>query len=294
MTALKFDDKNTQLKKEIREFCSDNTSGSLGLLRKAGEILNRQKNEKTENRLIVLKQLSASINESYSGMQLLKEFSDFITQELSMTKTPEQVFNSVQKYIQDTLDEVYSSNRSIAERIKEILKEKSVIITLSMSETVLDVLKSLHDTGHLEKVIVSESRPMNEGTSMAETLANYGIRTELVVDAALDSMVDSADCAIIGSDTVYSDGSVSNKIGSRGLSLSCLDRGKPFYVLSQRRKFSREISSTFSCDEKPGTEISELSVSGLAIRNKYFEIIDPFLITGIITESGIVGVSQHE
>lgn len=281
-------DGKDSVRKAIRKLCEDKTSGSTMLLRKINEFVRKMPSEDAQEYAETSGYLADCVLKAFQGMTLITELAHFILEEIKDKKDSKNLARKVEQYLDKLISEIDSSTEKIAKALSKVLKTGSTAITLSKSETVLEVLGILHQKGYVSKVIISESRPMNEGVLMSRLLAKEGIEVILVVDAALDLMVEHADCALIGADTVYADNSVLNKIGSRGLALSCRHSGRNFYVICQKRKLSNDSSHSFWEEEKPGEEITGPAMEGISVKNRYFEIIEPSLITGIFTEDGFM------
>jgi len=111
----------------------------------------------------------------------------------------------------------------------------------------------------------------------------------LVVDGAAGMYVTAADICLIGADSVQFDGSAVNKVGSKLLGYAARDQDIPFYVLCDTSKFNvlNYLGASIELEEKTPDEVSE-PLRNVAIKNPYFEIVPPELITGVITEEGFM------
>jgi eIF-2B alpha/beta/delta-like uncharacterized protein len=167
----------------------------------------------------------------------------------------------------------------------EILEDHGVIITLSDSSTVREVLAS--PQGH--RVIVAESRPLLEGRRMAADLAKRGLDVTLIVDAAVASFADESDAALVGADGVLEDGSFVNKVGTRPLALAARDSGIPFYVACDSYKFDVRglLGEPAVLVEREPEEVAS-GLTGVEVRNPYFEVTSGHLVSGFITEEGLI------
>jgi ribose 1,5-bisphosphate isomerase len=138
------------------------------------------------------------------------------------------------------------------------------------------------------KTIVSQSHPGNEGIGLATTLAQTG-RAEvvLVADAACGLFIGDADAVVIGADSVRADGGIVNKVGTLPLALVAREAGVPVYVLCETLKISGP-KSVLAFEEMDSKELLPTPVSGVTVRNVYFDLTPYELITKIITEQGIL------
>lgn len=178
--------------------------------------------------------------------------------------------------------------KRIAHYLSRVLPSGGRILTLSYSSTVTGVLKELKRRGKRLEVVVMESRPMLEGRRTARELARAKIRTTLIADAALGEYAKHVDAAVLGADTVYSDGSTVNKVGTFPVAVCCRELRKPLFVLTDSSKMSTEHASSFSIEEKMPGELIRGRYPGLMVKNFYFELTPAKYITAIVSEKGIV------
>jgi translation initiation factor 2B subunit (eIF-2B alpha/beta/delta family) len=185
--------------------------------------------------------------------------------------------------------EIINSSRAnkkrIAEHLKGIASEAKSVFTYSYSGTVVDVIRE----NRYKNIVVTESRPMMEGKSLAKELGEDGFNVLMMVDGAVGMYVTAADICLIGADSVQFDGSAVNKVGSKLLGYAARDHGVPFYVLCDTSKFNvlNYLGASIELEAKTPDEVSE-PMKNVTIKNPYFEIVPPELITGVITEEGFM------
>lgn len=162
------------------------------------------------------------------------------------------------------------------------------ILTCSISGTVLDVLIACRD--RLREVIVLEGRPRYEGRVMAQSLSEQGIAVTLVTDAQADIFLPSCSAVVVGADSVLADGDVLNKAGTALLAWAARGHDVPFYVFCETLKISdqRWTGDTRMLEEKEPEEVLPQPISGVTVHNFYFDHTPPQLVTGIVTERGIL------
>ena len=172
----------------------------------------------------------------------------------------------------------------LVENAKSVLGEPETVFTVSDSSAVEDVVLGVS----AKNVVVTESRPQMEGRNLAERLAGEGVNVLLVVDAAAAMFMESADVSVVGADSVLYDGSFINKIGTRTVALAARDQGVPFYVVCSTSKFNvmNYLGRGVEIEEKEPSEVAE--IEGVNVRNPYFEVVPGRLVTGIITEMGVM------
>ena len=172
----------------------------------------------------------------------------------------------------------------VVENARNVLGEPGTVFTVSDSSTVADVVLRVG----AKNVVVTESRPQMEGRNLAERMAGRGINVMLVVDAAAAMFMESADVAVVGADSVLYDGGFVNKVGTRTAALAARDQDVPFYVVCSTYKFNvmNYLGRGVELEEKDPAEVAE--IEGVEVRNPYFELVPGRLVTGIITERGLM------
>ena len=135
------------------------------------------------------------------------------------------------------------------------------LLTISRSASVYRALTGLPRSRRPREVIVLVSRPGGEGRLLARDLRRRGVTARLVPDTEGPRWVRAVDRMIIGADTIYSDGSVAHKVGTRPLALAAHRHGVPVLVVSglsksvARRSSSRPLPPLF--DVTPARAIAE-------------------------------------
>lgn len=101
---------------------------------------------------------------------------------------------------------------SIAVHVGPMLND-AMVLTHSASATVREAVVHTPPA----RVFCTVSAPFEEGRAFAEDLAGEGLDVEVVEDRDVERALETASLVIVGADTVYEDGSIKNKIGTRGL-----------------------------------------------------------------------------
>jgi translation initiation factor 2B subunit (eIF-2B alpha/beta/delta family) len=169
---------------------------------------------------------------------------------------------------QAVLDGRIRAAASIAIHLSEQL-DGAVAATHSASATVREAL--LHTPPN--RVICTVSEPVGEGRAFAEGLRDEGLDVELVEDAAAPAALAGATILVFGADTVFSDGTLCNKIGTTVLAEAAARCGISVVVAAEIVKLS-PMEAVDAPD--PGPAEREL-----------FELTPPELLTAIVTEEGV-------
>jgi methylthioribose-1-phosphate isomerase len=166
--------------------------------------------------------------------------------------------------------------------------------------TALGVIRMAYEQGKNPHVLVDETRPRLQGARLtAWELVQYGISYEIITDNAAGFFLSSGniDRVLVGADRVAANGDVANKIGTYMLALAAGDNQVPFFVVSP--------TSTIDLSLQDGSEIpievrdpgevlgiqflgERVTPVGARARNPAFDVTPHKLITGIVTENGIL------
>lgn len=162
--------------------------------------------------------------------------------------------------------------------------------------TALGVIRAAHEEEKNVNVICDETRPVLQGARLSVwEMQQEGIPVQLIVDGAAGRLMQEGevDKVVIGADRVAK-GGVANKIGSLMVALAANRFGVPFYVAAPKSTFDYENSIyEIEIEERDPEEVLSFAGChaaplGTKVRNPSFDIVPSDLITGIITEKGIL------
>jgi methylthioribose-1-phosphate isomerase len=164
--------------------------------------------------------------------------------------------------------------------------------------TALGVIRALHEQGKLIHVWVDETRPFLQGARLtAYELNREGIPHTLVTDnmAAHFMKLGKVDAVLVGADRIALNGDTANKIGTYGLAVLCAYHNIPFYVAAPLSTFDAKLESgdQIPIEERSTREVTsisgtEIAPKGTAAAHPAFDVTPHELITGIITERGVI------
>lgn len=168
------------------------------------------------------------------------------------------------------------------------------------------------DAGIKLHVWVDETRPWNQGARLtAWELQQEGIDCTLITDNAGGHLMQQkmVDMVIVGTDRTTHTGDVANKIGTYLKALAAQDNNIPFYVALPSSTFDWELDqgSDIPIEERSGDEITtisglaengaieaiQLTAPGTRALNYGFDITPARLISGLITERGVVAAEKE-
>lgn len=162
--------------------------------------------------------------------------------------------------------------------------------------TALGVIRSAFNQGKDINVICDETRPRGQGARLSVwEMQQENIPVKLIPDVASGYLMSQfkIDKVIIGADRIAK-GGVVNKIGSLMVALAANHFHIPFYVAAPLSTFDKN-NSIFETEieERSPDEViyyggCRICPKGTEVINPAFDIIPKELITGIITENGII------
>ena len=170
--------------------------------------------------------------------------------------------------------------------------------------TALGVVYAKHAAGELDEVVACEARPLLQGGRLtAWELGRSGIPHRLIVDDAAGAAMAAGmvDAVIVGCDRVAANGDTANKIGTYALAVLASHHGLPFYVAGPLMTFdaatldgSHVIIEERSAAEVRGFGAAVTAPGGTRVWNPAFDVTPAALITGFITEVGVLRAPYPE
>jgi methylthioribose-1-phosphate isomerase len=164
--------------------------------------------------------------------------------------------------------------------------------------TALSPIYKAKESGKKIKVFSDETRPLLQGSRLtAWELMKNEIDVTVITDntAAFLMQKEKIDLAIVGADRITCNGDVANKIGTYSLALACRRHDIPFYVAapSSTFDFNLKTGSEIPIEERDPEEVvnffgKRTAPFGAKVFSPAFDVTPSDLLTGIITEKGII------
>jgi len=280
------------------EIKNDKTQGASQLARQATAVL----------------KVAAERSQADSAEQLLKELKGVGEGLMAARPAMAPIFNIVRRYL-NALSEVspgqgvgYVKSLAVSkadelarvslQAIAEItscglglIAEGDKIMTHSYSSTVMAVLQGTSAEGKHIAVIATRSGAGGTGQRIARELGRKGMKVTFIDDTAAGLYVSSANKVMVGADRVCADGTIVNGVGTYPLALAAQKAAVPFYVLCETLKFDHRMrSDKVDLEEKEPSEVVGRAKlpSQVSVKNPYFDITPLELVTGIVTENGLL------
>jgi methylthioribose-1-phosphate isomerase len=160
--------------------------------------------------------------------------------------------------------------------------------------TALAVLYAAWQAGRRFRVLADETRPLRQGARLtALELSRAGIPVSVVVDSAAAGLLARGEVqmVVVGADRITRNGDVANKVGTYGVALAARAHGVPFFVAAPSSTFDLSLPDgrSIPIEERDASEVLDGPVPpGVGARNPAFDVTPAGLITGLITEHGVI------
>jgi methylthioribose-1-phosphate isomerase len=165
--------------------------------------------------------------------------------------------------------------------------------------TALGVVYEAHRLGKQIHVYADETRPLLQGARLTIwELAQAGVPATLICDnmAATLMRQGKVDLVLVGADRIAADGSVANKIGTYSVAIAAHYHRIPFYVAAPLSTFdSLAINGDdIPIETRPEDEVRRvfertlITLPEARCWNPAFDLTPPELITGVVTERGLL------
>jgi methylthioribose-1-phosphate isomerase len=164
--------------------------------------------------------------------------------------------------------------------------------------TALGIVQAAHHAGREVHVWVDETRPYLQGARLtAWELAQAEVPHTLIPDVAAGHLMarGEVDVVIVGADRIAANGDTANKVGTYPLAVLAARHGIPFFIAApiSTVDLGTPDGEAIPIEERKATEV--LNVRGVRIappntevRNPAFDVTPSDLITGIVTEEGVI------
>ena len=164
--------------------------------------------------------------------------------------------------------------------------------------TALGVIRGAIEQGKRVKVYADETRPFLQGSRLtAWELQKDKIDVTLITDNMAGYMMKKGliDAVVVGADRIAANGDVANKIGTYSVAVLAREHGIPFYVAAPLSTIDLKIKhgDFIPIEERDIREVTHMkgkriAPKGINVKNPAFDVTPSRLVTGIITEKGVV------
>jgi methylthioribose-1-phosphate isomerase len=164
--------------------------------------------------------------------------------------------------------------------------------------TALGIVQAAHHAGREIQVWVDETRPYLQGARLTTwELDQAGVPHALIPDVAAGHLIarGEVDVILVGADRVAANGDTANKVGTYALAVLAARHGVPFLVCAPLSSVDLDTpdGDAIPIEERSSREVTEIrgqriAPEGTIARNPAFDVTPAELISGIVTEEGVL------
>lgn len=164
--------------------------------------------------------------------------------------------------------------------------------------TALGVIRSAYANDNTIQVFADETRPRQQGARITTLeLVMDKIPVTLITDGMCSYFMKKGmiDMVVVGADRIASNGDTANKIGTYTVAIAAKYHNVPFYIAAPLSTIDTKIKTgaEIPIEERSHDEVTHINgkaicAEGVNIINPGFDVTPNELITGIITEVGIL------
>ena len=236
---------------------------------------------------------------------------DKIMQVAKNAENVDEIRKSVVEAAKQMAEDDIKTNMSMGKNGSKLFNDNDTIMTHCNAGalatvgygTALGVIRATKDSGKNIKVIATETRPVQQGSRLtAFELKHDGIDVSLIPDTAVGYTMANGlvNGVIVGADRILQTGHVFNKIGTYQVATMAKQHNIPFYVAAPLSTFDLEsrpediIIEQRKASEVTGIGDKKTAPDGIDVINPAFDITPPELISGVITENGVIKSPYEE
>jgi methylthioribose-1-phosphate isomerase len=164
--------------------------------------------------------------------------------------------------------------------------------------TALAVLYTAAQQGRRFRIFADETRPLLQGARLtAWELRQAGLDVTLLCDSMAAQVMKEGrvQVVLVGADRIAANGDTANKIGTYGLAVLAWAHEVPFYVAAPSSTFDLSLATgdAIPIEQRDAREVTQgfgrqTAPDGVSVYNPAFDVTPHALITGIITEKGVI------
>ena len=283
--------------KKIDAIARDRSHGAAQLATSAIKILlsvcKRCSGKDLEQLLSAVRQTALSLAKVRPSMAAIRNWSLVFSQRFHQKINDTTSFSEAQQQGILLGEELLAQQQSFIEfqvkAARDILKNCKSLLTLSYSSTVESILR--YGLPSNCRLVIAESRPLMEGRRLFKNLEHIFADLRMITDAQMGLAIPNTDLVLVGADTILADLAVVNKTGTYLSALVAHTHSRDFFVAADTYKINAAVDSG-NCvlEAKSGRELWPNHEKHCD--NIYFDITPAKLISGFVTEEGILDVAE--
>ncbi len=269
-------------------------------------------------------EIAAKTNDKEEFIEKLKQYAEYlkssrptavnlmwaVDQQFELAKNSEKtVDETVKMLIENGIrleNEDIEINKKIGDNGAKLVKKGATILTHCNAGalatvgygTALGVVRSAFAKDNTIQVFADETRPRQQGARITTfELKMDGIPVTLITDGMCSYFMSKGmiDMVVVGADRIAANGDTANKIGTYTVAIAAKYHNVPFYVAAPLSTIDTSIESgaRIPIEERSKEEVTHINgkticAEGVNVINPGFDVTPHELITGIITEKGVL------
>ena len=170
--------------------------------------------------------------------------------------------------------------------------------------TALGVIRAAAEQGKVLQVFADETRPFLQGARLtAWELVRDQVPTTIITESMAGPMMRSGgiDFIVVGADRIAANGDFANKVGTYTVAMMAQAHNVPFYVAAPLSTIDLNTpdGDAIPIEQRNAREMThvgsiQIAPEGASVWNPAFDVTPHHLVSGIITERGIVRAPYSE
>lgn len=200
-------------------------------------------------------------------------------------------------HVEEFLDVYYRRCVTLARYTADLIEDGDGVLTVCFAETAFALGISLaREAGKDVVVWVSETRPYLQGARLtAPSLHEMGIPVRLISDNMPAHVMSQGKIQryFSAADVVTMDGHVVNKIGTFPNAIAAHFHGIPYFAITHGPDPKKASAADCKIEERDPEDVRtwlgrSSTVAGVPAYYPAFDVTPPHLVTGVITEAGVL------
>lgn len=277
---------NPRIANRVKAIKEDKVHGATWLSEEAVSILAQAVQESQAENLpdfiTELKEITKALVQARLNMASITNYACWFTYEVIAHSQKESDLNLLKALAKAKGNEIIEVARQAVLKVVKnganVIQPLDTIMTCSYSTTICQCFEIAKGEGKDFQIIIAESKSPEGrlyGEFMAEQLKPSGISTKVVRDDEIVKYIPEVTKVLVGADSVLRDGSLINGTPTYALASAASTARIPFFCLCQTAKFDPRSYHSKNLELEAG-----------------FEKIPPKLVTGVVTEFGVIKPRQ--
>ena len=212
--------------------------------------------------------------------------------DVDYTTPVKSLMSNIMAQLGELVDELMNSDGFIMDQAVNHISDNSIILTFGDSSTVEKFLTSKKMKRHFQ-VFVAESAPSCGGHRLARALAEAGVDTTVIADAAVFALMPRVDKVVLPTQAVMANGGLVTPSGGHMLALAAKEHAVPVVCVTGLYKlcplYPHDLQAEFNELQSPAVVLAGRpggKMPNVDIINPAFDYVPPELVDLYVTNTG--------